>query len=83
LIWKWLDVNLQLKQYEATAEAAEVCIFGFKGNQNDLAAYFRQCKHEYEDFVAGAHLRGSVKSAVKPSALDSTFDSSYWTEYKN
>jgi hypothetical protein len=81
LVKKWFNTNFQLEEDEVTADATEACIFGFRRNENDSADWFKQCKHDYEEFVAGAPARGSGHVAVKPSALDSTFDGSYWTEY--
>lgn len=81
LVKKWFNTNFQLKEDEVTVDATEACIFGFRRNENDRADWFKLCEHDYVEFVAGAPVRGSGHVAVKPSALDSMFDGSYWTEY--
>jgi hypothetical protein len=81
LVKKWFNINFQLDNDDVTSEAAEACIFGFHRDKNDRADWFKQCKTDYEEFVAGAPQRGSGHVAVKPSALDSEFDGCYWTEY--
>ena len=83
LVKLWFNINFQLDEEEVTSEAMEACIFGFRRNENDRADWFKQCKQDYAEFVAGAPQRGLGHVALKPAALDSTFDGSYWTNYGN
>lgn len=80
-IRKWFNINLQLDQDEATAARVEACIFGFSRDKNDRADWYKQCRAEYEELVVGRPARGQGHAVAKPSALDSTFDGSYWTEF--
>ena len=80
-IRKWFNINLQLDQDEATAARVEACIFGFSRDKNDRADWYKQCRADYEELVVGRPARGQGHAVVKPSALDSTFDGSYWTEF--
>ena len=77
----WFKRNLQLDQDEATEAATETCIFGFRRSTNDRADWYKQCREEYAEMEAGRPARGRSHAVVKPSALDSTFDGSYWTEF--
>lgn len=83
LVKQWFNINFQLDKEEVTEEATEACIFGFRRNKNDRADWFKQCKQDYAEFVSGAPQRGMGHVALKPVALDSTFDGSYWAEYGN
>ena len=81
LIRKWFNTNLQLDKDEATSNATEACIFGFLRNDNDRADWYKQCREDYREMEVGRPARGSGHAVAKPSALDSTFDGSYWTEF--
>ena len=81
LIRKWFNTNLQLERDEATSDGAEECIFGFERNENDRADWYKQCREEYREMEVGRPARGSSHERAKPSALDSSFDGAYWTEF--
>jgi hypothetical protein len=81
LIKKWFNTNLQLGEDEATNAASEACIFSFSRNQNDRADWYKQCRAKYAELEVGRPGRGHGHAIVKPMALNSSFDGSYWNNF--
>jgi hypothetical protein len=81
LIKKWFNTNLQLDKDEATNVASEECIFSFARTKNDRADWYKQCRAKYAEMEVGRPARGDTHALVKPVALNSSFDGSYWNNF--
>lgn len=81
-IKQWFETNLQLKEDDAKAELAELCIFGTGSKSKRRFLFFEQCEADYMDFRNKNLRRNSGDIGESPRAINSGFDGTYWNEYK-